>query len=412
MFGKNTKYKIKTKNGWENFSGIRKIENRITYSVKTDLGKVLNCTEDHKLNTPFGFVELSFLCEGDVIETIDKFEKIVSITQNEEQEEVFDIVNSGKDHSYFSSGILSHNCEFLGSTNTLISGEKLASLPYKEQLTEYSDMIVYEEPVKETYDEYTGKLETKEHVYVINVDVSEGKNLDYSAFSVIDVSCMPYKQVAVYRNNSIPTILYPSVIKASAEYYNNAFVLIEVNNTPQVADVLIEDLGYENVFRVKSGNKKAQQVCLQWGKNTASGVKMTPLVKRIGCSMLKTLIENDKLVINDFETISELTTFVQEGPSYKAEEGCNDDLAMTLVLFGWLSTQKVFKDILEHDLRKQLQAEHFEVPDEENLPVISPTNGKEIPHFIEDDSVWVFGNSKTSYDEFLNSFFDSNGTMF
>jgi len=303
-------------------------------------------------------------------------------------------------------------CEFLGSTNTLISGEKLASLPYKEQLTEYSDMIVYEEPVKETYDEYTGKLETKEHVYVINVDVSEGKNLDYSAFSVIDVSCMPYKQVAVYRNNSIPTILYPSVIKASAEYYNNAFVLIEVNNTPQVADVLIEDLGYENVFRVKSGNKKAQQVCLQWGKNTASGVKMTPLVKRIGCSMLKTLIENDKLVINDFETISELTTFVQEGPSYKAEEGCNDDLAMTLVLFGWLSTQKVFKDILEHDLRKQLQAEHFEVPDEENLPVISPTNGREIPHFIEDDSVWVFGNSKTSYDEFLSSFFDNNGTMF
>lgn len=296
-------------------------------------------------------------------------------------------------------------CEFLGSTNTLISGEKLACLPYIEPITEYSGAKVYEEPVKEVYDEETEKMVSKNHTYTILVDVSEGKNLDYSAFSVIDVSVMPYRQVAIYRNNSIPPILFPTIIKAVAEYYNEAYVLIEINNNPQVADVLIEDLGYENVFRVSSGNKKAQNISLSWGKKTANGVKMTPLVKRIGCAMLKTIIETDKLVLNDFETISELTTFIQEGNSYKAEEGCNDDLAMGLVLFGWLATQKVFKDILEHDLRKQLQAEHFDFDDEESLPVIGPTNGKDIQYFIEDNTIWTTSSTLHSYSEFFDSYF-------
>jgi Terminase large subunit, T4likevirus-type, N-terminal/Terminase RNaseH-like domain len=297
-------------------------------------------------------------------------------------------------------------CNFLGSTNTLISGEKLATLTYKEQIGKYSDMVIYEHPVKEAYDNDTGEFLNKDHLYAISVDVSEGKNLDYSAFSVFDISCMPYKQVAIYRNNAIPPMLYPTVIKACAEYYNNAHVLIEINNNPQVASTLIEDLEYENVLKVASGNKRAQTVSLFGGRNVALGLKMSPLVKRIGCSTLKTLIENDKLVINDFETISELTTFVQEGPSYKAEEGCNDDLAMTLVIFSWLATQKYFKEIVEHDIRKQLQLEHFNFSEEEQLPAMEVDDGISVKHFIEDGAVWIETNNPDPYGSILSDMMD------
>lgn len=220
-------------------------------------------------------------------------------------------------------------CEFLGSSNTLVSGEKLATLSYNNPIKNYIEAVIYEEPIQDGINENDDKIITA-HTYVVCVDVSEGKNLDYSAFCIIDVSVMPYKQVAVYRNNSIPPILYPTVIKALAVYYNNAYVLVEVNNNPQVADLLIEELGYDNVFRVSSGNKHKQHLTLTWGKTVANGVKMSPLVKRMGCSMLKTLIENDKLVLTDFETISELTTFIQTGPTFKAEEGRHDDLAMCI----------------------------------------------------------------------------------
>ena len=297
-------------------------------------------------------------------------------------------------------------CDFLGSTNTLISGEKLATIAYKEPLKKYADMIVYEDPIKESYDEDTGELLTRDHLYAMTVDVSEGKNLDYSAFSVFDVSTMPYKQVAVYRNNAIPPMLYPTVIKMCAEYYNNAHVLIEVNNNPQIADVLIEDLDYENVMKVSSGNKRAQTLCLYGGRNVAMGLKMSPLVKRIGCSTLKTLVETDKLVIQDFETISELTTFVQDGPSYKAEEGANDDLAMTLVIFGWLATQKMFKEIVDHDLRKQLQLEHFNFSEEDQLPLGELDDGLKFDHFIEGNSVWIETSDPDPYKHILKDMLD------
>ena len=281
-------------------------------------------------------------------------------------------------------------CSFLGSTNTLIEGEKLATLAYKDKIGEYSGMTIYEEPIKpELNDDIEDTSPKADHLYAICVDISEGKNLDYSAFSVFDVSQIPYRQVAIYRNNTISPLLFPTIIKFCAEYYNYAHVLIEINNNPQVASVLIEDLGYENVFRVFSGNKKAQTITNRSGKGVMHGLKMSPLVKRIGCSTLKTLIEHDKLVINDFETISELTTFTQQNQSWKAEEGCNDDLAMSLVLFGWLSTQQFFKDIVSNDIRKQLQFENLNYTEDELPPIIEPQRGFNVPYYIEDDAVWV-----------------------
>lgn len=280
-------------------------------------------------------------------------------------------------------------CDFLGSTNTLISGEKLATLVFKDPIGKMADVVIYEKPVKEEFDDDSGEQISTDHMYAMVVDVSEGKNLDYSAFSVFDVSIIPYRQVAVYRSNSIPPMLFPNIIKTCAEYYNDAHVLIEINNSPQVAEILQEDLEYENLLKVTSGNKKAQTLCLGHGIKVAYGLRTSPLTKRIGCSTLKTLIENDKLVVNDFETISELTTFVNNGKSFSAEEGCNDDIVMTLVNFGWLVTQKLFKELVENDIRKQLQLEHFEYIDEDQLPLGENYAGSEIPFYIDDNDVWV-----------------------
>lgn len=281
-----------------------------------------------------------------------------------------------------------YDCEFLGSSNTLVKGEKIAILTPMEPIKVMNNIMIYEEPIKEYKDEETGKTHL-EHIYIVCVDISEGKNMDYSAFSIFDVSVMPYKQVATYRNNALPPILFPTILKGIGEYYNMAHMLIEVNNSPQVADLLVEELAYENVFRVTTKIKKAQTITLSGGVNCFAGVKMSPLVKRLGCSMLKTLVENNKLIVVDEVTIKELSTFTQQGPTFKADIGCNDDMAMTLVLFSWLTTQDVFKEMLEYDLRKQLQYEQFDKIEEDLLvkPVI--TMGAELDDsYVENGDLW------------------------
>jgi hypothetical protein len=402
MFKENNRYLIKTPLGFESFKGIQNKKINILYTFIFEDGESIKCSGGHKFLTDIGFLEAKNITLKNTITN----KKIKDIVTENGIFDVYEPISVGTYKTYFTNNVISHNCDFLGSTNTLISGEKLATIAYKESLKKYADMIVYEDPIKESYDEDTGELLTRDHLYAMTVDVSEGKNLDYSAFSVFDVSTMPYKQVAVYRNNAIPPMLYPTVLKMCAEYYNNAHVLIEVNNNPQIADVLIEDLEYENVLKVSSGNKRAQTLCLYGGRNVAMGLKMSPLVKRIGCSTLKTLVETDKLVIQDFETISELTTFVQDGPSYKAEEGANDDLAMTLVIFGWLATQKMFKEIVDHDLRKQLQLEHFNFSEEDQLPLGELDNGLKFEHFVEGNSVWIETSDPDPYKLILKDMLD------
>jgi hypothetical protein len=127
-------------------------------------------------------------------------------------------------------------------------------------------------------------------------------------------------------------------------------------------------LEYENLWKVHTGNKKPQQLSAGFQRGTQMGVKMSPQVKRIGCSNLKMLIEGDKFVITDFDVISELTTFIQDKNTFAAEAGSNDDLVMCLVTFAWATTQKYFKEIVSHDIRKQFQIEHMNQVDDETLP--------------------------------------------
>jgi len=286
--------------------------------------------------------------------------------------------------------------EFLGSSNTLISGRKLQQIRYMDPIADHDMMKIYEHPVKETEDSKT------DHLYCMTVDVSEGKNLDSSAFSIFDISTTPYRQVATYNSSSISPILFPTVIVNAARYYNNAYVLVEINNNPQVADFIHADLEYENLLKVFTGNKKPQQLSAGFARGIQMGLKMSTQVKQVGCSNLKTLIEGDKLLINDFDTYSELTTFEQHKTSFAAAEGANDDMAMTLVIFAWATTQKYFREIVNHDLRKQIQLENMNQYDEEVLPALIIENGVDRPGLeVYDGDVWEVADGGEIYSGFI-----------
>jgi hypothetical protein len=289
--------------------------------------------------------------------------------------------------------------EFLGSSNTLISGYKLQQLRYIDAIADHDKMKIYEHPIRER----DGDSKT-DHIYCITVDVSEGKNLDSSAFSVFDISTTPYKQVATYNSSSISPILLPTVVVNAARLYNDAYILVEINNNPQVADYIHSDLEYENLLKVFTGNKKPQQLSAGFARGIQMGLKMSPQVKQVGCSNLKTLIEGDKLLINDFDTYSELTTFEQHKTSFAAAEGANDDMAMTLVIFAWAATQKYFKEIVNHDLRKQIQLENMNQYDEEVLPAPIIEDGLEHDFMIEGGDVWEVAGGGGVYEQYSRDF--------
>ena len=289
--------------------------------------------------------------------------------------------------------------EFLGSSNTLIAGGKLQQMTYLNPIANHDLLRIYEYPIKED-----GEKVLKDHMYCLVVDPSEGKGLDYSAFSVIDISQTPYKQVATYKSSSISSILFPTVIYNTAKQYNDAYVLCEINNTPQIADILHQDLEYENLWKVFTGNKKPQQLSAGFARGIQLGLKMSPQVKRIGCSNLKALIEGDKLIIQDFDTYSEFTTFVAQKNSFAAESEANDDLVMGLVMFGWVTTQKYFKEIVNHDVRKQFQLENMNQVDEITPPAMVVENGIEHDFMVEGGDLWEKADSNQTYAAYHKDF--------
>jgi hypothetical protein len=225
----------------------------------------------------------------------------------------------------------------------------------------------------------------------MTVDVAEGQGLDYSTFSIIDVTEIPYRLVAKYRNNQISPLLFPTVIVQAAKIYNEAFVLVEINSIGlQVADIIHFELAYENLVKIEAKGKQGQQQTPGFKKKIAYGLRTSKQTKMIGCTNLKTLIESDKLIINDAEMITELTTFSADKQSFKAEEGNNDDLVMTLVHFGWLSAQKYFRENINNDIRKVLQQEQFNLMDQDIVPIGIIDNGIDDPFNDNmDKDLWI-----------------------
>jgi hypothetical protein len=265
-------------------------------------------------------------------------------------------------------------CEFLGSVDTLIAPSKLKSFIYDAPIQRNAGLDVYEQ-VKENHD------------YVITVDVARGVSEDYSAFIVVDITSFPHSVVAKYRNNEIKPMLFPNVIYEVAKNYNGAYILCEVNDIgDQVASLLHYDLEYQNVLMCSMRGRAGQIVGQGFsGKKTQLGVKMSKTVKKVGALNLKTMIESDKLLFKDYEIISELTTFISKHNSFEAEEGCNDDLAMCLVIYAWLVAQDYFKELTDQDIRKRLYEEQKNQIEQDMSPFGFIVDGTDTTSFVDVD---------------------------
>jgi hypothetical protein len=270
-----------------------------------------------------------------------------------------------------------YGCSFLGSSNTLISSTKLNVLAPEEPISENSDGYrVYETP-------------QKDKTYFLLADVSRGQGSDYSAFTVIESNSAPYKVVASYRNNTISPFNFPTVIMNAAKAYNNAYVLIETNDLGgQVSNILHSDLEYENVLMTKVLGRKGQILSQGFGgigKNEM-GIRTTAQTKKIGCAILKRLIEEDKIILNDDRIIAELMAFVSRSNTYKAEEGQTDDLVMSLVFFAWLTRQDYFADLLE---QAKFNYEEAMKPEDDNILFVpNQKNDDDGDEFVQGGVVW------------------------
>ena len=282
-------------------------------------------------------------------------------------------------------------CEFLGSVDTLISASKLRTMTYEDPLTSNQGLDVYIKP-------------EEGHQYTITVDVARGVTKDYSAFTVIDTSTIPYQLVAKYRNNTIKPLLFPNIIHQVACAYNHAYVLVEVNDIgAQIGDILQFDLEYDNLLMAAMRGRAGQVIGQGFsGTKVQLGVKMSTTVKKQGCSNLKQLLEDDKLLLNDYDIISELTTFIQKGQAWEAEDGCNDDLAMCLVIFSWLATSDYFKELHDSDVRARMYKEQREGIEQDMAPFgfVDDGLGEEIE--VVDGDVWQTDNTGGVMDEYGN----------
>ena len=282
-------------------------------------------------------------------------------------------------------------CEFLGSVNTLIHPSKLKVLSHNEPITYNAGLSVYEKP-------------NPQNPYVLIADVSRGISSDYSAFIVMDVSEIPYKQVAVYRDNTIRPMNFPQIIHRVATAYSLAYILIEINDIGgQVADALQFDLEYDNMIMTTQHGRSGQRAGGGFsGTKAQLGVRTTKALKKVGCSNFKVMLESDKIFIPDFNTIVELSSFITKGQSWQADQGCTDDLVMCLVLFGWLTDQTYFKELTNMDIRQQLWKEKADLIDQDMAPFGFVLDG------LHDEDGIPIGESIHEYGSVWNPVVQSN----
>lgn len=351
---------VLTPNGWQDFEGVSRTKRKESTHVFTNSGKVVECTPEHLIKTPLGFISARQLKTDDQIFTKDGLEYVNAVftydSQNEEY--YYDLLEVCAGHEYYTNDVVSHNCQFLGSSGTLIDGATLKYLQtsYREPLHEAQGLAVYERP-------------EKGRTYVCIADVSRGKGLDYSAFHIVDVTQMPYKQVVTYRNNFVTPVDYADIIFRTTKSYSDAYILIEINDIGgQVSDTLHFDFEVETLLYTESAGRSGKRISGGFGSNVDKGIRTTKQVKSVGCSVLKLLAEQKQLQIVDFNTINELSTFSRKGASYEAESGCHDDLVMGLVLFAWLTTQAFFKEITDINTMMKLREKSDEQLMDELLP--------------------------------------------
>jgi hypothetical protein len=268
-------------------------------------------------------------------------------------------------------------CEFLGSIDTLISAVKLKQMAYRTPLQKNAGLDIYERP-------------KQDHIYMLTADVARGTKNDYSAFLVFDITEIPYRVVAKFRDNEIKPLIFPSKIYEVAKAYNQAYVMVEVNDIGEsVANTLQFDLEYDNLVMASMRGRAGQVLGAGFSGGRAQlGIRTTKAVKKIGCSNLKQMVEDNKLIIEDYDCINELSTFIIKGSSFTADDGCNDDCVACLFIFGWATDQTYFKELTDNDIRKTMLKDQQDALDQDMAPFGFIVNGIDNPF---DDTVDEYG---------------------
>lgn len=281
-----------------------------------------------------------------------------------------------------------YGAEFIGSSRTLIKASKLLGM-----------VVNMVNPVASPGPEFRiYKMPEKGRFYFVTCDVAEGLGGDYSAITVTDITETPYRTAAVYQNNQIDTLALPGVLHDLARAYNMAPVLVESNFGGDVARTLATDLEYENVITTVV-NKKGGNAEVGGGQSFRYGVMMNAPTKRIGCTNLKSLIENDQYIVSDSDTIDEARRFAVKKQSYAAEEG-NDDLMMTLVLFGWAADQGYVRDMTDVVVKQKILEANKARVEQDMAPFgIIDDGSEELPKFgvpgfedvLKPEANWLLG---------------------
>lgn len=315
------KYMILTPTGWSNFSGIRRKHS--TNVIKIDDGiATLKCTKDHLIKIDGNFTQAQHL--------IEKF----TIT-DESSQDVYDILDVELNNEYITNGFISHNCAWLGSSGTLISGAVLKTLVGQIPIKAHDGLKMYFEP-------------DPLRKYTMTVDTSQGKGLDYSSIQIIDITEMPYQQVCTFKNNLMTPGDFSELIFRMSKTYHDATILIELNDVGHtVAETIYNEYEAETLISTESAGARGKRISAGFGKSSEKGIRVSKSVKGLGCSVLKLLIEQRQLIINDHDTIHELSRFSKKANSYEAESGAHDDLVMPLVIFAWMTDQQYFKDLTD-----------------------------------------------------------------
>jgi hypothetical protein len=338
-----SKYRILTADGFKSYKEVKNLGMQKCLTLTTSRNHRITCTHDHELHTGEQWKAASSFSIGDSIACEDGIDFVESITEAGGIE-VFDVLDVEDVHSFYANGVLCHNCHFLGSVGTLIASSALrnmhAAQPIERLSTKY--LKVYEEP-------------REDRVYFATVDISHGTGGDYSVINVTDITEIPYRQVAVYRSNDTPYLLMPGIIYEIAKRFNDAYVLIELNdNGMTVATDLQMEYNYDNL--VTTGEKSKKITMGSW-INSKPGVRTTTSTKKIGCAGLKLMVESGRYIIRDKDTIHEASSFIAKGRSYEADSGANDDIMMTLVIFAWAAEQPYFIDICDLSFKAKFVAD-------------------------------------------------------
>jgi hypothetical protein len=333
----NTQFEVLTPSGWRDFDGIAASRKRVV-RVQTSVGVTRTSTKHRVIINGREKYAVS-LKPGDVLAPGIS---VVSVRLTDDYDVLYDLVNVGGGNVYKADGYIHHNCEFQGSAGTLISGEKLQKLTWSEPIYRTDDnvMRMYKRP-------------KKDHKYVMTVDVSEGVDRDYSVASVFDVTTKPFRHVAMYRCNSVAPEVFTSIINQLGRQYNDAVAIVETNSIgAAVAKDLWFEFEYENVLKTVTRDTGAK---VGYGSGSVLGVRTTKATKRQGCSTLKSLIETDLLITEDYDAIHEFGTFIAHGSSWAAEEGKTDDVVMTFVIFAWFTQQVTFEEYMAGSMNSELR---------------------------------------------------------